>query len=197
MIILIDNGHGQNTPGKCSPDHTYYEWAYTREIARLLQAELTARGLDARLLVPETTDISLTERARRANQLCAIHGTANVILISLHTNAAGNGQWMKARGWSAYTSPGNTKADRLAENLYTQAINHLPPGTLIRTDLTDGDRDYEARFTILTATRCPAVLTENLFHDNRDDLAYLKSPAGKRAITLLHADAITDYIRSR
>lgn len=31
--ILIDNGHGSNTSGKCSPDGRLKEYAYTREIA--------------------------------------------------------------------------------------------------------------------------------------------------------------------
>lgn len=30
MKILIDNGHGENTPGKRSPDGTFREYAYTR-----------------------------------------------------------------------------------------------------------------------------------------------------------------------
>ena len=29
MKILIDNGHGENTPGKRSPDGTFREYAYT------------------------------------------------------------------------------------------------------------------------------------------------------------------------
>ena len=33
MKILIDNGHGSNTPGKCSPDGRLMEYSYTREIA--------------------------------------------------------------------------------------------------------------------------------------------------------------------
>ena len=36
MKILIDNGHGSNTPGKCSPDRRYHEWSYTRQIAAAL-----------------------------------------------------------------------------------------------------------------------------------------------------------------
>ena len=45
-----------------------------------------------------------------------------LILISIHANALGNGsQWMKAQGWSAYTSKGQTKADILAECLYDAA----------------------------------------------------------------------------
>lgn len=33
MKILIDNGHGVETPGKRSPDGRLKEYAYTREIA--------------------------------------------------------------------------------------------------------------------------------------------------------------------
>lgn len=45
----------------------------------------------------------------------------NVILISIHCNAAGNGQWLNARGWSAFTSRGTTRADTIANFLYTEA----------------------------------------------------------------------------
>ena len=38
MKVLIDNGHGSNTPGKCSPDGQLREYAYTREIAERLVA---------------------------------------------------------------------------------------------------------------------------------------------------------------
>lgn len=44
MKILIDNGHGENTPGKCSPDGRLKEWAYTREIADRVVAGLRHRG---------------------------------------------------------------------------------------------------------------------------------------------------------
>ncbi len=33
MKILIDNGHGNNTSGKCSPDNRLREYAWAREIA--------------------------------------------------------------------------------------------------------------------------------------------------------------------
>ena len=32
--ILIDNGHGNDTPGKCSPDKRILEYKYNREIAQ-------------------------------------------------------------------------------------------------------------------------------------------------------------------
>lgn len=36
MKVLLDNGHGAETPGKRSPDGRLREYAYTREIAILV-----------------------------------------------------------------------------------------------------------------------------------------------------------------
>ena len=113
------------------------------------------------------------------NTVCEKFGTKNVILISVHCNAAGSGQWMNARGWEAWTSVGETKADELATCLYREAEK---AGFKIRKDMTDGDPDKEAHFYILKHTKCPAVLTENLFQDNREDVAYLLSKTGKKTI---------------
>ncbi len=194
MIILLDNGHGQDTPGKRSPDGFFREYAYTRFLAKQIQEHLIALGLDARLLVPELDDISLPERCRRVNAICKEFGNDLVILISLHVNAAGNGrEWLNARGWSCYTTRGNTKADSLASCLYGAANEHLP-GQRLRTDYTDGDPDIESNFYILRHTSCPAVLSENLFMDNREDVAFLESEEGAKAIVGLHVDGILQYL---
>ena len=36
MKVLIDNGHGENTPGKRSPDGRLMAWAYSRELADMV-----------------------------------------------------------------------------------------------------------------------------------------------------------------
>ncbi len=93
--ILIDPGHGSGTPGKRSPDGSFLEYKFNREIARRIVTNLQDRGYDAELLVPEETDIPLKERASRVNSHCAALGKQNVILVSIHANAAGNGsKWM-------------------------------------------------------------------------------------------------------
>ena len=194
MKILIDNGHGRETPGKRSPDGRLLEYAYTRGIARRIVSALTAQGYDAELLVPEQEDISLQERCRRVNDWCRRLGKDNVILVSIHINAAGHGdRWMNARGWCAYSPRGNTRADRLATCLYDAAARHLP-GMRLRTDYTDGDPDLEKNFYILLHTAAPAVLSESLFMDNVDDCAFLLSPEGQQAIVDLHVTGITAYL---
>ena len=195
MKILIDNGHGHNTPGKRSPDGKFREYAYTREIANRIVADLIDRGYDAELLVPEDNDISLEERVRRVNALCGAHGKSNVILVSIHVNAAGNGsKWTNATGWSVYTCKGQTASDKLAECLCEAAIKNFP-GKRIRTDYSDGDSDWEENFYILRHTLCPAVLTENFFMDGLD-LEFLQSKAGKQAIVDTHIEGILEYLLS-
>ena len=85
------------------------------------------------------------------------------------------------------------KLSTLATCLYEAAKGHLP-GHRLRTDFLDGDPDIEKDFYIIRHTSCPAVLTENLFMDNRQDVAFLESEEGSRAIVGLHVDGILQYI---
>lgn len=222
MKILIDNGHGLNTPGKRSPDGTFLEASYNREIAKRIVADLTDRGYDAQLLVLEDHDIPLSERVKRVNEICLTyepsrtthrHGRPrsaisssspaptgdlmpNAILTSIHVNAAGNGsKWLNATGWSVYTCKGQTESDRLADCLCEAAIKHFP-GRRIRTDFSDGDPDWEENFSLLSDTLCPAVLTENFFMDSRSDLEYLQSRTGKQAVVDTHVEGITEYLET-
>lgn len=195
--IMIDAGHGITTPGKRSPDGRLREYKYCREIAADVVFQLQQRGFDAMRVVPEQADISLSQRCARVNAVCDRVGAKNVCLVSIHCNAAGDGtKWMSARGWEAWTSFGQTRGDKLADYLYEAARKYLPKGTAIRTDRSDGDDDKEAKFTILTRSKCAAVLTENLFQDNVDDVDWLLSAEGRKAIIALHVEAITKYCES-
>lgn len=194
MKILIDNGHGADTPGKRSPDGRLLEWSYTREIAARVVSGLQFLNLDASLLVPESEDIPLLERCRRVNRLCSQLGKSNVCLVSIHVNAAGQGdQWYKADGWSCYTSPGQTAGDLLADELCKAALKYLP-GHRMRFDYSDGDPDQEADFYILRHSDCAACLTENGFMDCPSSCNFLLSEEGKEAIARIHIDGIRKYI---
>lgn len=171
MIILIDNGHGIDTPGKRSPDGRFREYLWNREVAAILLDILQDDGFDARLVVPETNDVSLRTRCTRINRVVRNEGPA--VLVSIHANAAGDGtRWMSARGWSCYTCPGKTESDALATTMYDSFHTEFP-GARFRTDWSDGDPDYEAGFYILKHTNCPAVLLENWFYDNLEECSWL------------------------
>lgn len=193
MKVILDNGHGRDTAGKSSPDGRLREYAYTREIARRVAQDLKRRGVDVSLLVPEEMDVPLEERVKRANRIY-VETDSRAALVSIHVNAAGSGSsWEAAKGWSVFVDPSASDRSRsLATSLAKAAEDaHLP----IRYQ-TAGLLYWEQRLYLCKHTLCPAVLTENLFQDNRAEVAFLLSDAGKQAIVDLHVKGIVDYLNS-
>lgn len=195
MKILIDNGHGVTTPGKCSPDGRLREFRYCREVADLLVARLKARGLDASRIVPEEGDISLAQRVARVNAVCDRVGAGNVLLVSIHVNAAGgDGKWHEARGLSVHVSPRASEASRhLGRCIYEAGASHGVAVTGNRS--VPAARVWPQNLYICNRTRCPAVLVENLFQDNRDDVDFLLSPKGRETVAAYLCDGILDFLR--
>ena len=98
----------------------------------------------------------------------------------------------EARGWGAYVSLNaseNSKrlAKRLCEaaELFGQKVRRYAPG----------QPWWVQNLAMCRDTKCPAVLTENLFQDNRADVDYLLSAEGRTALADLHVQGIADYIR--
>ena len=194
MKVLIDPGHGIDTPGKRSPDGQFLEYLWNRQVADMLLERLVAMGIDASLVVTETNDVTLRNRVNRVNTICNRVGASNVLLVSIHANAAGNGSsWMNAKGWSCYTSKGKTKSDQVAECLY-DAFEAEFPDRKIRKDMSDGDRDWEENFYVIEKSRCPAVLLENFFYDNREECAWMLYEESKRRIASAAAKGIAKYV---
>lgn len=208
MIVLIDNGHGVETRGKGSPDalkgltgSTLYfrEYSWTRKVSQACCDVLQARGLQAWLLVPEENDIPLSVRTKRANDFCRKYGKDNVLLVSVHNNAAGDGsRWMNARGWAVYTSPGVTKSDYLADAIYQVAKSEFMSPLTVRKRMDKYlERDFEENFYLLTYTECPAVLVENFFQDNKLDVRYLLSQKGMGSCIHVITQGIENYIKNK
>ena len=195
MKILIDPGHGIDTPGKRSPDGLFREYLWNRQVADLILEGLVSAGVDASLVVTETNDVSLRNRVNRVNTICNRLGASNVLLVSIHANAAGNGSaWMNAKGWSCYTSRGKTKSDQVAECLY-DAFEAEFQDRKIRKDMSDGDRDWEENFYVLQKSKCPAVLLENFFYDNREECAWMLQDETKKRIASAAVKGIIKYIK--
>ena len=196
LLVILDNGHGSNTHGKCSPDKSLYEWKWTREITSMLHEYLMMEGIESVILVPEDKDISLKERVRRANNLYvqAKKSGKEAVLISVHINAAGgDGKWKNATGWSVWiANNASQQSQELAELLYNEAEKHNLQGNRVVPPC----HYWTANFTIVTDTKCPAVLTENLFQDNKQECEYLLSDIGKQTIAQLHVAGIKQYIQT-
>ena len=197
-------------PGKCSPDGEFKEAIFSRELVKDLLPIMQSYGfislVDYTGLTPDGVNIKayansledqqraeLNFRVRKVNEVCKIYGKENVIYVSLHVNASGNGQWMKASGWEIFTSPGQTKSDVLATCMWNAANIYLNGESKMRSDWSDGDPDKEAAYMVLTKTKCPAVLVENLFMDNKEDLNILKSDIGFITLERIIIEGILNY----
>lgn len=187
-IVLLDNGHGKETAGKRSPvwsdGSQLFEYEFNRDIVRRIVEQLEAENIPYRVLVPEETDIALSERVKRANDIAKEYNN-KVYVLSVHANAGGG------TGWEVYTSPSQTAADPIATVFAEEATREfVPDGWRMRFDHTDGDPDKEANFYILTKTTCPAILTENFFMDTEKDCRFIMSEDGRERIANMHVAAI-------
>ena len=177
LIPILDPAHGIDTPGKRSPDGNHRECEWSRKICSDLYKELINHGFQVEITNKEETEIGLTKRKNIAN---GIKCSSNQIkfLLSIHNNAAGSdGQWKNARGIEIYTSKGQTRSDKFADIIMDNLMVDFPTieGHKYRVDLTDGDKDKEANFTVLMGNYY-AILLEWLFQDNVQDVGLLNCP---------------------
>ena len=211
LIIILGTAHLSTTPGKCSPDGRFREYAYSRkvvaEIADALRKEGHTVFIDYIAPGPspamkssswkEEQRNELAERVRFVNGICAKYGRRNCIYVSVHTDAAGaDNKWHDARGLSVRVSPkGSEASKRLARCIYEAAEKEgrevtgnraVPPGKF-----------WPQSLYVLNNTACPAVLTESLFQDNRQDVDFLLSERGREAVVKVHVEGIRNFVSTK
>lgn len=191
LQIILDNGHAKKTAGKCSPDKSFYEWKFNREIAIALEQKLKSDGYSVhRIVTEDIEDIPLSERVKRANNICDKYGAKNCIFISIHANASGN-NWSNASGSCVFVAKQSSQLSKeLAQLFYAEVAQAGFAGNRC----VPQQKYWMENFYVIKNTKCPAILTENLFYTNKADLAILQSSEGKEKIVAMHEKAIKNYI---
>lgn len=191
-LWILDAGHGglnaaghyMTAPAKMQkfPQFTIYEGVINRSITDLVKKQLIALRIDYAIVADPIEDTPLSVRVSRADAVYAKDRRA--VYLSIHSNAG------KGSGFEIFTSPGQSKSDKIA-NIFCSVYQNQFPEFLMRFDLSDGDADKEADFYVLRKTDCPALLVENLFFDNLKEAEYLMSTKGQQRI----ADCIVTAIK--
>ena len=204
LQIILDNGHGVDTKGKCSPklsgeefdlthpfvkDGRFREYLFNRAVVNKLADLLASLNFKVTIIVSGSKDVPLRERVNRINSICKRHGAKNCMFISVHSNAACN-EWSSARGTSVHiASNASMKSKALAKHIYNAATTLGFAGNRS----VPKERYWVDNFYIIKNTACPCVLTENLFYTNKDDLKTLMSEDGIKKIVDYHIAGIVNY----
>jgi N-acetylmuramoyl-L-alanine amidase len=182
-VWILDAGHGgikngvyTTAPAKqhTFPDGwTIQEGVINRAVLNFLIQYLIQHNIDFEVVSDDEDDTSLDTRIVRADNI--YHKNRNAIFVSIHSNAGGGS------GNEIFTSPGQTKSDKVA-NIFCEVYQKHFPHYPFRKDTVDGDADKEANFKVLRKTDAPAVLVENFFFDNWKEAKYLSSEQGQMDI---------------
>lgn len=205
-IVILGTAHRMREPGKESPDKRLKECAYSREICKEVAEKLRSYGCKVEIdyepldlpktlqstIVKQERNNELAMRVNYVNEVCRQQGAKNVLYVSIHVNAVGtDGKWHDAHGWQVCVgSQASQNSKRLADCLYDAAKNN---GLKMRQP-TATQKYWPQSLFVLNMTKCPAVLTENLFQDNKADVNYLLSETGRHTIARLHVEGILKYI---
>ena len=168
--IVLDAGHGYNTPGKRTPDGSMREWQFNSAVASLIESALKNYENVEVLRVDDRTgktDVPLKTRTDKANAW-----KANVY-ISIHANAAGSG-WNEANGIETYVYISKPKeAYELAKVVQDKLVKAT--GRRNRGVKT-------ADFHVLRETKMAAILCECGFMTNKEEASLLKSDSYRQKV---------------
>lgn len=173
LTIILDAAHGEEVPGKRSPDGKFREYAWSRMMISKLKPRIELLGYTVKETNTTNKEIGLSKRKNIAD---SFEGK-NKVLLSIHNNAAGDGSsWLNATGIEFFTTKGQTGSDVFAECLYKSFAEEFP-NERMRVDPTDSDSDKESNFTVLMGSSYFACLAEILFQDSKSDVAKLTDDA--------------------
>lgn len=192
LLIILDPAHGEETPGKRSPDGRHREYKWSRERCQQIAILLRAHGYTVVFTNETDKEIGLSKRKAVANDYAKQYPNLVSFLISPHNNAAGNGSdWMKASGIEVFTTIGRTTSDIFADYMLKQFKAWFP--SAIHRYYKDEylERDKETNFTVLMGNYS-AMLIEFLFQDNKDDVAMLEDQTVNKRFEDCVVDAVQD-----
>ncbi|MEC2212657.1 N-acetylmuramoyl-L-alanine amidase [Bacillus paralicheniformis] len=178
--VWLDAGHGGTDPG--ASGYGLQEKDVVLKIVKHAKSYLEANYKNVQVKLTRSTDVyyGLSKRASMANQWGAD------LFVSVHANA-GNGKGTGFETFRYNGTGGNTL--KFQECLHKEILSTM------KTYGQISDRGLkQANYAVLRETRMPAVLTENLFIDRKEDADRLKDSGFLKAVGEAHARGIAKYL---
>lgn len=182
MKIMIDAGHGPDTPGKRSPDGRLREFHFNAAVAEEVKKRLLLDGHSVFFSHQNDLDVPLHERTALANRLKVD------LFISIHANAAGH-TFNSANGLETFVyskpQPATRKLASLVHSSLLQATTRKDRGI------------KQGNFAVLRDTHMPAILVECGFMTHKQEVELLKSAAYRKRCAMGICFGITCFEAAR
>lgn len=182
LLIILDPAHGEETPGKHSPDGRHREYRWSRDRLKSIAHKLIDLGYTVLWTNATDREIGLNNRKNIASLFAKDNPSMVPLLISLHNDASGiTDEWRTASGISVWTSKGRTTSDIFADIFINRIPVRLPDVKQRIYSPTTLDKDFENNFIVLMGSYS-ALLIECLFQDNKSDVEKLENPEFQAAV---------------
>lgn len=182
--IVIDAGHGLDTPGKRSPDDER-EWSFNNKVAQYAIAKLkTYKDVEILRVDDPTgkTDVPLGTRTTLANEWQAD------VYASIHHNALSS-KWGKHSGVETYTMDNPTANPKSVE-----IAGAVHPRVVMAMGISDRGMK-RANFHVLRESAMPAFLTEGGYMDSEVDIVKLRDDDYLKAQGEAIAEGLAIYFK--
>lgn len=180
--VVLDAGHDAGNLANKSPDGAYYEHEFALDMAKRIRAHLERCGVAVTETRPDGNAVSLARRCTISNAIAGVD-----LFASLHSNAAGDGGWSSAKGWSCYLYGAGGAREQAAQAILEEV---RAAGVTVRPTPIE----YDPTLYVLSGTIAPAVLIEHAFHTNQEDVANLKDGTWRAAVAAAEARGIVAYL---
>lgn len=176
MRVFINPGHGGKDPGAVG--NGLREKDIVLKIARKMVDQLKIYDVEVKMFRSDDTYYTLEQICNEANRWNAD------LFVSIHVNAGGG------TGFESYIYSGlsnNSTTAKHRQVIHEEIMKKIP-------NVRDRGKK-KANFYVLGNTKMPAILTENLFIDNKTDATKLKSDAFLTDVATGHVNGIVKALK--
>ncbi|MCP4325521.1 MAG: N-acetylmuramoyl-L-alanine amidase [Alteromonadales bacterium] len=186
--LVLDAGHGPNTPGKRTPlfaDGSFmHEYEFNSAVVRKLKKKLTATAkFNITVTSSDSEDIKLSDRVRLEKQIKAD------LFLSVHANAMSN-VWGTPKGIESFYNSGSTKGRNYCTVIQDNLVKDT--GLVNRGAKSAPGPSYPTSLYVLKNTYAPAVLVECGFMDNANEAVLLMSDSYREIVATSLFNSICD-----
>jgi N-acetylmuramoyl-L-alanine amidase len=209
-FVILDDGHGVNTPGKRSPlfeeltringrlfcpGDFFKENEFNQPVCNFLEEMFKSAGIECVQVIPSSDDLPLNLRIARENEFFrkAKEAGKSPIFISVHANAYQNTNtlvWNPAHGVETFYIQNHYNKFKTQES---KILADLIQREVVKATGLRNRGVKNGNFFVIRNSLSPSVLVEGPFMTNKEEVKLLASPKFQVTFAKAIYEAVLSY----